>query len=389
MKFYKIILTLALFAITILGTFTESKSQNKEEYYITPLIKAAKSFLSFAQVPYCNKEVINALACPLCSSILDNSYKVKEIIKTSVEGRDFNAVILQSNNQREIVITFGGPKILNDPEFYSVIYRGGYSRFLDIKVETIFAHVYQGGFDRKIRNAVSNLLKSHPGYGVVLVGHSFGGALATLSAYDLYINDIISEHNYPKVYSYGGLTIGDASLANFLNKRMKVVRIIKNTDIAPVLNNCKYVSKSGWDCSTSNPQQQPNNEPIPVSPAELTRTYYPHSFNLAHGGRPSRYSFLEKNSNRKLRKVNKNKNKNRDVDFHYGGRNTESYYKHADNPNFTWQPIGSEVIFNKTFRKFSVCSYTPGGNGMCEVMQHPWFDGSENSDYFHKKIDNC
>jgi mRNA-degrading endonuclease YafQ of YafQ-DinJ toxin-antitoxin module len=387
MKFDKKNIILAFFGIILLSTMTESKSQNKEEYWITPLIKAAKSFLSFAQVPYCNPEVINALACPLCSSILDNSYKVKDIIQVTVERRDFKAVILQSDNHREIVVTFGAPKLHKDPEFYSHVYTGGYTKYKNAHVETIFAHVYQSGFDHKIRNTVSKLLNKHKGYNVVLVGHSFGGALAALSAFDLYHHRVITEHNAPKVYSYGALKVGDNDFVNFLNRRMKVIRIIKNTDLAPVLQNCNYVSFSGkWDCSVSH-APKPNNGPAPVSPGEMSKTYYPHTFNMAHGGPVLRpHSFLEKAT--KLRKVKKNKNK--DVDYYYGGRNHEVYYKHADNPIFTWQPIGSEVIFNKSFKKWQVCSFTPGGNGMCGVMQHPWFDGNHNNgNYFHKKIDEC
>jgi hypothetical protein len=241
--------------------------------------------------------------------------------------------------------------------------------------------------DHKIRNTVSKILNKHKGYNVVLVGHSFGGALAALSAFDLYHNRVISQHNAPKVYTYGALKVGDNDFINFLNSKMKVTRIIKNTDLAPVLSNCNYVSFTGkWDCSTSK-APKPENGPAPVSPSEMSKTYYPSTFNMAHGGPVLRpHSFLEKAS--KVNKLRKSK-KNKDVDYYYGGRNHEVYYKHADNPRFTWQPIGSEVIFNKSFKKWQVCSFTPGGNGMCGVMSHPSFDGTENSNYFHKKVDEC
>jgi hypothetical protein len=348
------------------------------------LIKQAKGFLSFAQVPYCNNDVINALACPLCSSVLNGSFKVKEIIQANVEKRNFKAVILQSELQKEIVITFGAPKLHEDPTFYSTVYTGGYSRYGNVHVESIFSMVYSS-FDTKIRNRVSNLLKNKKGYSIVFVGHSFGGALAALSAYDLFHNNIIGLVNYPKVYTYGALKVGDLDFVNYLNKRMKVTRIIKNTDLAPVLGNCNYVSSTRrWDCSPPSKAPKLETGPAPVSPAEMSQTYYPDTFNMAHGGpvlRPQ--SFLEKST-----KSKKTTNK-KDIDFYYGGRNHDVYYKHADNPRFTWQPIGSEVIFNKTFRKWQVCSFTPGGNGLCGVMQHPWLDGNSNKDYFHKKVDEC
>lgn len=383
MKFDKKNIILAFFTIIILCSTIESKSntENESEYWIHPLIKAAKSFLSFAQVPYCPKDVIRSLACPLCSSILDGSYKVKEIVQTRVEKRSFKAVILQSDSHGEIVITFGAPKLQEDPTFYASVYTGGITKFKDVHVESIFALVYQSGFDLKIRNAVSNLLKKNRNYKIVVVGHSFGGALAALAAYDLHHHRVISQRNEPRVYSYGALKVGDTDFVNSLNSKMKVVRIIKNSDLAPVLSNCEWISfKQMWDCTTSK-APKPNNGPAPVSPGEMSQTYYPSTFNMAHGGPVLRHSFLEKVS-----KLRKNK---KDVDYYYGGRNHEVYYKHADNPQFTWQPIGSEVIFNKTFKKWQVCSYTAGGNGMCGVMQHPWFDGSENKNYFHQNIDDC
>ena len=390
MKFDKKNIILAFFAIILLSSSIESKSntEEKEEYWITPLIKAAKAFLSFAQVPYCPPDVIRALSCPLCSSILDNSYKVKQIIKQDVERRHFTAVILKSDNHKEIVVTFGAPKLHEDPTFYGAVYAGGYTRYKNVHVEPIFAHVYQSGFDHKIRSTVGALLNKHKGYNVVTVGHSFGGALAALSAYDLYHHKIITEHNAPKVYSYGALKVGDNDFVTYLNSKMKVTRIIKNTDLAPVLANCNYVQSSQrWDCSSSRAPKDAPTGPAPVSLGEMSQTYYPGTFNMAHGGPPMRVgrgSFLETSS--KLRKIKKTK---KDVDYYYGGRNQEVYYKHADKPQFMWQPIGSEVIFNKTFKKWQVCSFTAGGNGMCGVMQHPHFDGTENSSYFHKKVDEC
>lgn len=384
MKFDKKNIILAFFAIIVLCSTIESKSntESKSKYWITPLIKHAKGFLSFAQVPYCNKDVIRSLACPLCSSILDGSYKVKKIIPARIEKRSFKAVILQSNSKKEIVITFGAPRLQEDPTFYASVYTGGLTKFKDVHVESIFALVYQSGLDLKIRNTVSELLKKNKNYKLVVVGHSFGGALAALSAYDLHHHRIISQRNAPRVYTYGALKVGDTDFVNSLNRKMKVVRIIKNTDLAPVLQNCEWISyKQMWDC-TSSKAPKTLTGPAPVSPGEMSMTYYPSTFNMAHGGPSLRHhSFLEKST-----KLRKNK---KDVDFYYGGRNQDVYYKHADNPHFTWQPIGSEVIFNKNFRKWQVCSFTPGGNGMCGVMQHPWFDGSENKNYFHKNVDEC
>ena len=100
---------------------------------------------------------------------------------------------------------------------------------------------------------------------------------------------------------------------------------------------------------------------------------------MAYSTHPIRSSFLEKS-------VGTNK---KQVDLYYGGNKHDVYYKHTDDSKFMWQPIGSEVIFSKSFKKFQVCAYTKGGNGMCESVGHKYFDAKENSNYFHKKVDEC
>ena len=61
---------------TILLSSINLINSAQNNYFITPLIKTAKAYSSFANLPYCNLEVINSLSCPLCSSILDASFKV-------------------------------------------------------------------------------------------------------------------------------------------------------------------------------------------------------------------------------------------------------------------------------------------------------------------------
>jgi len=388
-------LYLALFALILASiSVAISKSTSKNKYFSTPLIKTAKSFLSFANVPYCNKDVINTLACPLCSSILDNSFKVREIIITTYEKREFKAVVLQSDNHKEIVVTFGGPKLKEDPKFYSAVYTLGYENTnKKEKVEKIFTDVYKGemqtNLQKTLRLIFAEKKRKAKNYNIVFVGHSFGGALATLAAYDLHEAKITGKKNKMKVYTYGPLKIGNIEFIKYMNTKMRLIRIIKNTDLAPVLQNCNYseVLKK-WQCSKEITTLDGNNNsgPPKVSPADESKTYYPTQFAMAYAPDPRRSSFLEI-----ANKVSNSEEGEKQVNVYYGGIAHASYYRthnHNDDKNFL-QHIGTEIIFSEHFKKYQVCSYTDGGNGKCEMNNQKLFDADENKNYFNKKVDDC
>jgi len=375
----KILFVLAAVIIACLSTFT-AKSLNKNKYFITPLIKSARSFLSFANLPYCNQEIIKTLACPLCSDLLDKSYKVSDIQVTVFEKRVFKVVILKSVSHQEIVVAFGGPKLVKDPEFYSAVFTLGYDQIHDVHVEKVFAQVYKGNMQTILKAHLQTLLaqKGHKNYKIIFVGHSFGGALATLAAYDLFESKAISAQNQPKVYTYGQLKIGHLDFVSDLHKKLEVIRIIKNTDLTPMLQNCQFNKSLGkWDCSkeAKSAAQPISGEPKKVSPAEESKRYNPNTFAMVYAKDPRRSSFIETS--------------NEQVDMYYGGIKNNAYYRTTDNNKSFWQPIGSEVVFSKSFKTYQICSYTNGGNGKCELTHNRFFDGKENNNYFKKRVDKC
>ncbi len=379
----KLFITLAAAIITLLSAVSaKSTSNSNSKYFITPLIKSAKSFLSFANLPYCNKEIIQTLACPLCSDLLDKSYKVKDIQVTVFEKRVFKVVILVSKEHQEIIVAFGGPKLSKDAEFFSSVFTLGYQQIHNVHVEKIFANVYTGNMQLNLRKRLKCILatQGRKNYKVIFVGHSFGGALATLASYDLVESKALGAKNAPKVYTYGQLKIGHLDFVTAIHKKVEVIRIIKNTDLTPMLQNCIYNKTNGkWDCSKeakSAAKTDADNEPKKVSPAEESKAYNPTTFNMAYGGQTVR-SFLETSS------------ESEQVEMHYGGLKNNAYYKTTDDSKSFWQPIGSEVVFNKSFKKYQICGYTNGGNGQCQMVESKFFDAKENNNYFKKRVDKC
>lgn len=361
-----------------------NKSKANNNYWITPYIKTAKSFISFANLPYCNLDVINALTCPLCSSIIDGSYKVQKAFSTTFEKREFKYVILKSDPHKEIVVSFGGPKLVNDHEFFATIYSFGYDKFRGVQVEKIFLNVYKNEMQKNLKTKISELLKNKDtkNYKFIFVGHGIGGSLATLAAFDLVKEKVVNvnkDKTSPIIYSYGQFKIGNDDFVKEVNSLFKVVRIVKNSDWTPLLSNCKYeesVGKyvCGKEAKNLGSTVNAKNEPQKKSPGEETKRYNPTTFNMAYAGSPLRSSFLEAT---------------KQVDFHYGGQPNDSYYKYTDNDKFFYQPIGSEVLFSESFKKWQVCSITEKLNGKCERTIPKFFDPKENSNYFNQKVDTC
>ena len=130
---------------------SKSHAKSKTKYWIRPLIKTAKSYMSFANLAYCNLDVINSLACPLCSSILDNSFKLMDLHAVTYNDHPYRFVILASESHREVVLTFAGPKS-SDGLFYGNIYQSGFGKFKGQNIEKAFLDVYTQEIQIQLNN---------------------------------------------------------------------------------------------------------------------------------------------------------------------------------------------------------------------------------------------
>ena len=82
----------------------------------------------------------------------------------------------------------------------------------------------------------SNVLQdidNHPGYQVIAVGHSLGGAVATLTLYEAVNRGYISaENNEPVLITFGQPRTGNENFVNDFNSKIKnVLRVVRDGDI--------------------------------------------------------------------------------------------------------------------------------------------------------------
>lgn len=64
--------------------------------------------------------------------------------------------------------------------------------------------------------AVQSALAAHPGFRIVLTGHSLGGALATLLGAGMKMSAVVAAAGVD-IYTYGSPRVGNAALLEFVN----------------------------------------------------------------------------------------------------------------------------------------------------------------------------
>lgn len=407
--FKSILITLLAISCTLSNEFTahhKSKNKVRTTDWVRPLINTAKSYISFANLPYCPGSTINDLACPLCSTIVDASFKVFSQYKNE---NGFTYVILFSKNRNEVVITFSGPPNL-DPSYYSHIYRDG---FVDINcktpglsVEKSFHTVYYGSLQAKLK---ADLLKykklfkaKDSDHQYVFVGHNFGGSLAVVAAHDLLDHKIITANkdlNSPIAYTYGALRVGNSKFVDSVNNKFKVVRINKKEDAYTRMAVCDWSpSVNSYRCEGESQDPRLNEKSNrPKLYSYLQHYYGPNNnfptLNIAYGsGHPS---FLEKSSKSNI----KNK-KRRDDKFLYAQVNPgkirsaylseftqEGYDANLDSISYS-APLGAEVLFSNDFNNQQICTYF-NNIPSCESRLPQSFEPSVADNYFSNKINSC
>jgi len=96
---------------------------------------------------------------------------------------------------------------------------------------------------QKLQKIISSGRKK---FQVYFAGHSIGGSLATLAAFDLQKSNVAKKI---KVFSPAPLRLGDATYVAMVNSYITVYRIVKKSDYLVRIPNCYYSSTyKMWRC---------------------------------------------------------------------------------------------------------------------------------------------
>ncbi|KAI9295119.1 alpha/beta-hydrolase, partial [Neoconidiobolus thromboides FSU 785] len=191
-----------------------------------------KIYARFAGASYCsNKSVLN-WKCTHCMKIQDLIEDIKILEDRATETRGYIAI---NNKRKEIIISFRGNSNLQN--WLLSVQIGKTLMTFDGKSYNVHAG-FKKAADALFPVVSSNLglmLSSYPQYKVVVTGHSFGAAIASLMALrlkgELNLND-----NQLRLYTYGAPRIGDANFARFVNQnRFTIGRFVNANDVVPHL----------------------------------------------------------------------------------------------------------------------------------------------------------
>jgi hypothetical protein len=180
--------------------------------------------------------------CQKCSIINSKGYHIIHVENhIDANSIEFITVFSKNSANNELVISIGGPKS-NYVQFFQEIYASGisYNDVIQANIENKFVSSYINYY----RNAIKSILGSKHSYNkIVFVGHSFGGSIAMLAAYDTHKNSFINQSaKQTFVYTYGALHIGDSQFISSLHAVIgrPVYRITNTWDIYTQIPRCIF-----------------------------------------------------------------------------------------------------------------------------------------------------
>lgn len=400
------------------------KNQSSASLWVRPLIKTAQNYHAFANLPYCPGDIINQLACPLCDKLLDNSYEVYKFHKEKHRGYTYTYVILFSIHRNEVVISFAGPKHPH-PAFYSTIYSRGFRKLNadpSIEVESTYVEAFEGTFKQSLYKNLKKYqehFKTGDEHRYVFVGHSLGGSMAVLAAFDLVNDGIIKADAHlenPLVYTYGQLRIGNARFIERVNEMFRVVRIVKSNDVYPRMPACTWVpSLNRFRCERDIDYTRP---PHHWSTKQPLYNYIQHYFGQHGGGlqagvlepyKGDRHtymsSFLETSEN-----STENSKESTSEEESEEMMNVPGWTYSQNNPGYMIpnlgdpfdafgrtndmgkvsysQPLGAEVLYSNNFKRYTICQYFYGVPNCEKVLDETFLPGV-GKEYYNHDLTDC
>jgi len=263
-------------------------------------------------------------------------------------------MIYLNDRKRIILLSFSGPNV-NHNKYVKYIYSSGWENvrrdnfLLEKEYFSVYYRELRGAILRKIRKILKAKRKK---YHIHFTGHGIGGALATLTAFDLTKNKIIkSNRNKPLVITFGQPRIGNLRFVEKVNRTLKqLFRFVKKNDFTTRIPNCYlHTVTKKWRCFNN----QVINKFIKDKKFPL-KGYYKDYLSL-----------------NKRKKITRKKLIN-------------LYKKHLTYS----QPLGIEIMINPLNSKYKACGK---GNSKCEkkVKIPNSFSIKSHNAYFGIKFNKC
>lgn len=223
---------------------TDLKNYMEESRTMDSYKAKSRDYVIFARLPYCSSTVLLGGGCNLCQEIQKKGFSIIEILNKSKDNIDFSLIV--SKNNEELIFSFGGPKSHNI-EYFEKIYSTGFKIINDTPIENEFWYIYENFYKSKI---ISNLekFKEETNLKIIFMGHSFGGSLAQLAAWDLVTGKVLSINDKgPFIITFGALKIGPKNFFELIKDHIQipVLRVARRVDLFSLLPRCLWLPSLG------------------------------------------------------------------------------------------------------------------------------------------------
>jgi hypothetical protein len=195
-------------------------------------------YLKFSSLSYCYVDEIREFKC--CPELFNEAWKIIEADK--IDYDNYNFVILKHDFYKRVIITFPGTRAIL--QLIKEIWDSDGISLPDdptIKIMDYFMLIYVGLRD-KVRASLKDVFSKYPDYQYVFTGHSLGGAIASIMAFDAMRYKIIEKTSTsPMLITYGQPRTGNDVFANELMKLIPTVyRVVRQGDLVSHIPFCSY-----------------------------------------------------------------------------------------------------------------------------------------------------
>ncbi|KAJ9060458.1 hypothetical protein DSO57_1030699 [Entomophthora muscae] len=217
-------------------TSTRKSTKNPDP----PSIEAEpKRLAHYAGMAYCSKKTVEDKTCGPCKSI-SKDVVVGDVVESSLDG---HALILVHHQRKEVIVSVRGlitwenglnslktwKKPINTFSYQNNVRLAGTS---DTQVHKGFKNTADS-ISELLNPKLNRLLSKHSDYRLQLVGHSLGGAVATLLSIGIN-QELRIPYERMNLTTYGQPRVGNAAFAQWFNSLpLAMTRVVNENDPVP------------------------------------------------------------------------------------------------------------------------------------------------------------
>ena len=232
----------------------------------------ARELVGPTGITYCKQADQSSLTCGThCSKMKSNGYQTlfAELLPNGpITSEAFSIFYKTKTNQ--VIVSFRGTsspvQLLQEflsPMSETYTLQSGYS---NLRIMSYFYNRYKNTIRAKLFQDLNTVKAKYTTASYIITGHSLGGALATLAAFDLSKSGVISKSKM-QVYNYGSPRVGNYEFVKaFAQEGIPIYRIVNSKD--PVAHVPPCIKING-KCS-----QGPQQPGLIWAPYHVNNEYY-------------------------------------------------------------------------------------------------------------------